>query len=737
MKSLRYIDIDMLLSAYKIMRRRALFLISLVLINLLYAVVTSTAGELTINKIILCDKDSGSQSYTNSYTIDVIIDYNGTPSDMLLSENADFDSSRWILFSKSFTFSFSTLEGQARTLYCKLRDASGESNIAKNTICLDVQPPALSPVYTRFINATHVEVCIGEPMIDGDNISNYSITGGIEVIFVQSLPVGSGHAYEHSYMLLTTPHTAGMQYVLTVSDQLRDLAGNPIDPGNVAFSYIASGESDTTPPKVERFVIAQGSGYTNKHVVDVSIMDSDKGGIVDRWLIREVDSLSPLSVPLEGDLFITERPRTFTLSEGEGRKILVAWVMDDSGNVSSLSRRSRDSVILDMTPPVADVGGDKNVKLGDIITFDASLSSDNYNISKYTWDFGDDWADEGITTIHKYKSPGTYEVTLSVYDSAGNGPVLDRVHVYVDEPDIEVGGSNSDFGRISDAIETAEYGSFIYVYTGSYSENLRIDKGIILRGEDSLTTVIEGNIYVEETNAVIDGFTILSEEGDDSWVFTNEYYDKLTLGSSAAVTAVNSSVIVRNCIISSGGFGRTDGIRVLNLYQNRAISPLITDNIIKGTSCGIFYFSQSSGGEISGSIKNNTLCGNENGIILRMRKECPEIKNNIISEGTRGIVIVYEEGSLLDERKARIHHNNIWETPSPYWLDASDAEIPMTGIHGNIAEEPLFVDTSGGNYTLLPESYCTGAADDYRDPGRAPVFSAAADAGYKQPAFFT
>ncbi len=52
--------------------------------------------------------------------------------------------------------------------------------------------------------------------------------------------------------------------------------------------------------------------------------------------------------------------------------------------------------------------------------FDASPSRDNVGIASYLWDFGDGTTSEKAKAIHSYPSAGTYTVTLTVTDLAGN-----------------------------------------------------------------------------------------------------------------------------------------------------------------------------------------------------------------------------------------------------------------------------------------------------------------------------
>lgn len=74
-------------------------------------------------------------------------------------------------------------------------------------------------------------------------------------------------------------------------------------------------------------------------------------------------------------------------------------------------------------PPVAKAGPDQTVIKDTNVSFDASASYDpDGTIVSYEWDFGDG---NPITvvdpvTTHSYTKPGTYTVTLTVRDAAGN-----------------------------------------------------------------------------------------------------------------------------------------------------------------------------------------------------------------------------------------------------------------------------------------------------------------------------
>ncbi|MBS3815992.1 MAG: PKD domain-containing protein, partial [Candidatus Thermoplasmatota archaeon] len=72
-------------------------------------------------------------------------------------------------------------------------------------------------------------------------------------------------------------------------------------------------------------------------------------------------------------------------------------------------------------------------------------STDNVNVTSYTWYFGDGNTSEGMTASHSYSSSGEYTVTLTVEDEAGNTD-SDTVNITVEK---ETDGGTSDSKGIS------------------------------------------------------------------------------------------------------------------------------------------------------------------------------------------------------------------------------------------------------------------------------------------------
>jgi chitodextrinase len=98
---------------------------------------------------------------------------------------------------------------------------------------------------------------------------------------------------------------------------------------------------------------------------------------------------------------------------------LTVW--DRSGNAGT---DSAIVTVLDTEDPVGRGGGDRTVDEGQSLFFDAGASSDNVGVASYAWDFGDGTTPSTDAAIsHAYATPGTYDVTLTVTDEAGNSDV--------------------------------------------------------------------------------------------------------------------------------------------------------------------------------------------------------------------------------------------------------------------------------------------------------------------------
>jgi hypothetical protein len=190
-------------------------------------------------------------------------------------------------------------------------------------------------------------------------------------------------------------------------------------------------------------------------------------------------------------------------------------VTDAAGN------RNTDTMsvtVNDITAPIADSGPNQTINEDTLWTFDASVSSDNVRIVKFTWTFFDTSPIiiYGVQPTYNFSNPGIFIVTLKVTDAAGNNgqdilsitvnditpPVADAGH----DQRVIVGSSVLLNGSLS--IDNVGIGKYAWNFTyEGYSKGLEgkivsftFDKGGIYKVG---LTVIDGAGNLDNDSVVI------------------------------------------------------------------------------------------------------------------------------------------------------------------------------------------------------------------------------------------
>jgi len=304
------------------------------------------------------------------------------------------------------------------------------------------------------------------------------------------------------------------------------------------------------------------------------------------------------------------------------------------------------------------------------------------------------------------------------YDIGIDEKVNNTLHVNDDAP---YGGDGSilhPFKNIQTAINYAFNNFIIKVWEGSYFENVKINKSILLIGNGSTKTKVcgggNGNIVsITSDNVVLSGFNITNsgnqgatsyvgidlnhvknckiesnniEDNPNGWwdgrgiYLQNSEYNIITNntvknGSDIKLLSSNFNNICKNTFISS------------SLYIENSESNYMANNFFQNHSYGILLYNSHSNTIINNNckgnlsirlfksnsniIQNNT-CYNNHGILIRYSK------NNILQYNNMTLCGILIIGDLLEHWNTHLIDttNTINDKPVYYWKNLTNGIIP-------------------------------------------------------------
>ena len=231
-----------------------------------------------------------------------------------------------------------------------------------------------------------------------------------------------------------------------------------------------------------------------------------------------------------------------------------------------------------------------------------------------------------------------------------------------------VGGSGpGNYTKIQDAIDNASDGYTIFVYNGTYQENIVINNSIKLIGEYKNTTIIRGKdpnqnvITVYANHVAIRGFTITG--------LNNFISNGITLFSNHNV--IKDNIILNNSVGISLSLSKYDIIANNTLLNNSfvgiSLAAFSSDNTIffniifgKPTYIknGTLHMLPPNYGIVISKSSNNIIRKNliflRNCGILVMKSKRNELSDNILASNLLGIDIGFS-------KRNKIHNNTlIW-----------------------------------------------------------------------------
>ncbi len=286
------------------------------------------------------------------------------------------------------------------------------------------------------------------------------------------------------------------------------------------------------------------------------------------------------------------------------------------------------------------------------------------------------------------------------------------------------------FDVIQDGIDAVNENGTVYVYNGTYYENVVVDKTIDLIGENRNTTVIDSSGSGDVVNVSADWVNISSFNlcncGSDEFdngleihsnnntiannIITDCFYSGIVVFESSDNLIINnvfeylgSAVTMWNSkrIELSNNRIQNNSFYGLNIYYSTGC--IIDDNIIKNNGYNGIHFEQSSSNVV---VNNEIISNSENGIYFL--SSCTDnivISNDILYSTLKGLYLVDSNNNL-------IYHNNFVDNSEKVNDNSINIWYNSTLHEGNYYSDYYGNDADGDGIGDTPYNISGGSNQD-------------------------
>ena len=311
----------------------------------------------------------------------------------------------------------------------------------------------------------------------------------------------------------------------------------------------------------------------------------------------------------------------------------------------------------------------------------------------------------------------------------------------------------ADFSTIQEAVDAAGSEDTIQVNAGTYYEHVTIIKSLTLVGEDSATTIIDGNetgtvVYIEITTDVnISSFTIRNGGDSHYGIVANGFGDHIIADNIVSnnvygidLSESSGNTVVGNTVFNNSMVGIHLGYSDNNVISSNIVSESaydikldwsndnsIANNTLSDSSYGV-YLSSSSRNDINNNDVSGRTVGiyavysDDNPIVNNTVSECAygiyiygstlnTVLRNTASYNSYGIRLVYSTNNLVDRNRAQ---NNDWGLET---YDSDSNEIARNTISVNTWG--IYLSYSDTTNTLYHNNLINNAKQLYMDPTSA------------------
>ena len=214
-----------------------------------------------------------------------------------------------------------------------------------------------------------------------------------------------------------------------------------------------------------------------------------------------------------------------------------------------------------------------------------------------------------------------------------------------------------EFPTIQAAINNAADGDAVFVYNGTYQENLVLNKSITLIGEDEAITIVDGGgvgtvIYVWANNVSIINFTIRNSGFSTpmSGIFVASNYVKVKENTVAnnyfGIYLKNSrGNVVCNCTILDNQIG---------VYLESSVDNVLESNNVTGNHDTSVYLHYSS----NNIVQRNTISGNGNYGIHLQHSNINNLEGNFVTGHQNGVFLDISGNNTLSTNSMTLNRYN-------------------------------------------------------------------------------
>ena len=271
----------------------------------------------------------------------------------------------------------------------------------------DTTPPTISDVVSSTTSTTAIITWTT------DELANSTVNYGLTTL---NTPV-SNETMITSHSITLTGLSSETTYYYEVEST--DAAGNTATDNRSGTYYnFTTTAIDTEAPEITD-AIGDMPGTTGEPVTISAIITDNVGVFSATVYYTPVGDTETIAATMikddDSDVWSADVP---VASDKVGNITYYINAKDAAGNNSEIG--TYNITVTDNDAPVAEAGSDLEVLVGQEVTFNGSGSSDNIGIIGYSWAFGDEESVDGMETSHIYNYAGTYDVTLTVTDAAGN-----------------------------------------------------------------------------------------------------------------------------------------------------------------------------------------------------------------------------------------------------------------------------------------------------------------------------